>query len=79
MSARTYNFKLPYTVPEWEVEMGGYAKIRNSTLWAKLPVALRVKAAAAYEGSTDFVLTQADCDSIDDATWDGLSQLLGVS
>lgn len=76
--SRTYNFPLPYTVPEWEVEFGGYSKIKNSPAWANLPAALQNKAATAYVEKTDFVLTQADCDSIDDTTWAQLAALLGV-
>jgi hypothetical protein len=78
MTTRVYNFPLPYTVPEWEVEWGGYEKIKSSTWWATLPPALQAKATAAYEDETDFVLTQEDCDSIDDATWAGLAGLLGL-
>jgi hypothetical protein len=76
--ARTYNFELPYEISSFMISMG-LSTLKSDGIYDALPADLQAKADAAYNNSTALVITQADCDEIDDETWGKLSSVLGLS
>jgi hypothetical protein len=71
--ARDYDIKLPLTVPDWAVG-GVVTALVGADVWFKLPADIAERINKAATAGTELVVSKADLDRLDDATWAAVNE-----